>query len=84
MKKGNRTVKTNESDNVLHTAAMQFIADCTPFRFSRNLRKLLLDYISQNKDYLPVDFDIYLLDFNNLFELLDTIDEVAYSQHPCY
>ena len=76
MKKNKHAPKQKQSNDVLHTAALQFIADCTPFRFSRNLRKLLLDYISQNKDCLPLNFDVYLLDFNNLFELLDTIDEV--------
>lgn len=75
MKKIKQHVKIKNNNIVLQTAALQFIADCTPFRFSRNLRKLLLDYISQNKDYLPVDFDVYLLDFNNLFELLDKIDD---------
>ena len=76
MKKDKHAFKQKESNDGLQTAALQFIADCTPFRFSRNLRKLLLDYISQNKDCLPIDFDVYLLDFNNLFELLDKIDEV--------
>ena len=77
MKKDKQPSKLKKNNSVLHTAAMQFIADCAPFRFSRNLRKLLLDYMSQNKDCLPVDFDIYLLDFSNLFELLDKIDEAS-------
>ena len=77
MKKDKHALKLKKDSAVLQAAAMQFVSDCTPFRFSRNLRKLLLDYISQNKDYLPLDFQIYLLDFNNLFELLDRIDEVA-------
>ena len=76
MKKNKHALKLTKDNAVLKIAAMQFVSDCAPFRFSRNLRKLILDYISQNKDYLPVDFDIYLLDFNNLFELLDKIDEV--------
>ena len=54
MKKDKHAFKQKESNDGLQTAALQFIADCTPFRFSRNLRKLLLDYISQNKDCLPV------------------------------
>ena len=77
MKKNKQPLKMKKANKVLRTAAMQFVTDCVPFRFSRNLRKVLLDYISQNKDCLPLDFDIYLLDFNNLFELLDKIDEVA-------
>ena len=76
MKKNKHAPKQKQSNDVVQTAAMQFVSDCTSFRFSRNLRKLLLDYISQNKDCLPLNFDVYLLDFNNLFELLDTIDEV--------
>ena len=68
--------KQKEPNKILRTAALQFISDINPSRFSRNLRKLLLDYISQNKDCLPVDFNVMLNDLNNLFELLDKIDNV--------
>jgi len=51
-----------------------YSADYT--RFSRNLRKLLLDYISQNKDCLPIDFDVCLNDFNILWNFLDLLDDL--------
>ena len=54
MKKDKHAFKQKESDNVVQTPALQFVSDCTPFMFSRNLRRILLDYISQNKDCLPV------------------------------
>ena len=63
-------------NKVVQNAALQFIEDCTPLRLSRNLRKLLLDYISQNKDCLPVDFDVYLYDLNMLFDFLEGFTKV--------
>ncbi len=75
MKKIKHAAKLRKPNKSLQNAALQFIADSSPFRFSRNLRNLLLDYISQNKDCLPVDFDSYLNDFTNLFAFLDKIDD---------
>src|SRR5665647_155456 len=68
-----RLEKTND---VILDAALQFISDSSPTRFSRNLRKLLLDYISQNKDCLPIDFDVCLNDFNILWNFLDILDDL--------
>ena len=72
--KKSKQKKHSKVDTLLLNAALQFMENASP-QFSRKLRNLLLDYISQNKDCLPVDFDIYLLDFNNLFALLDTIND---------
>lgn len=72
--KKSKQEKHSRVDTLLLNAALQFMENASP-QFSRNLRNLLLDYISQNKDCLPVDFDVYLLDFNNLFALLDTIND---------
>ena len=72
-KKNKKVTKTNE---VILDAALEFISDSSPTRFSRNLRKLLLDYISQNKDCLPIDFDVCLNDFNILWNFLDILDDL--------
>jgi len=69
----NKTTKKFKKNKEVQKAALQFIEDCATLRLSRNLRKILLDYISQNKDCLPVDFDVYLYDFNMLFDFLEVI-----------
>lgn len=53
----------------------EFTEACNMERLSKNLRKILLDYIGQNKDWLPVDFDLQLNDLNLLFDLLDALNK---------
>jgi hypothetical protein len=43
-------------------------------RLSRNLRKLLLSYLSLQKDCHNMDIDDLLLDLQLLFDLLDTAE----------
>jgi hypothetical protein len=54
-----------------------FITDHPPERVSRHLRTILLDYIGYESEIgLPIDFNIYLLELNDLFDLLDcAVDE---------
>ena len=55
-------------------AVDEFKQSCNIARLSKNLRTLLLDYIAQNKDWLPIDFDVQLNDYNNLFDLLAVLE----------
>ena len=55
-------------------AVDEFNRSCNVVRLSKNLRTLLFDYIAQNKDWLPVDFDKQLNDYNNLFDLLAVLE----------
>ena len=66
IKKRNKRIEKN---------AINFFSDITPHKFSRNLRNLLLDYLSQNINCLPVDFDATLNNLNSLFALLDSIED---------
>lgn len=71
-KNSKKITKTNE---ILLEATLQFLTDYAPIRLSRNLRKLLLDYVSQNRNYLPLDFDLLLNDFIILFDFLDVLED---------
>ena len=53
----------------------RFFGYVPPHRLSRNLRKLLLSYLSLQKDSHSMDMDDLLLDIQFLFELLDVADE---------
>lgn len=75
MKKSKLSNKHRKPSKVLTQAAFNFMADSSALMFSRSLRNILFDYISQNKDCLPVDFDITMNDFNNLFAFLDAIED---------
>lgn len=58
--------------NKKHRQAIKyFIEGANIQRLSGSLRTILLDYISQNKNYLPVDLDLQLNEWNMLFKLLD-------------
>jgi hypothetical protein len=49
-----------------------FLMDHPPGQVSRHLRCVLLDYIhSQLDSGLPLDFDVWLEEFYELFEILD-------------
>lgn len=50
----------------------QFIENHSPVQVSRHLRGILLDYIGhQLNTGLPPDFNIYIWELYDLFELLD-------------
>ena len=75
--------KQNEEDciNPKSISALIIFIDTTPpLRISKHLRRILLDYIAREKDCLPVDFDVYLSDFANLFEFLDALNDITSSQ----
>jgi hypothetical protein len=66
--------QTDNAVNPKVLAALLIFIDATPpLRLNKHLRRILLDYIAREKDCLPIDFDIYLLDLSNLFEFLDAI-----------
>lgn len=53
-----------------------FLMDHPPAQVSRHLRCVLLDYIhSQLDSGLPLDFDVWLEEFYELFEILDMAGE---------
>lgn len=74
MKKNKHHKNIRKPNKDLQNAVLRFMEDASP-HFSRNLRNLLLDYISQNMGCLPIDFDVCLKDFNNLFAFLDVIED---------
>jgi len=68
--------QTDNNVNPKVIAALLDLIDATPpLRLNKHLRRILLDYISREKDCLPIDFDIYLFDLSNLFEFLDAAAE---------
>ncbi len=75
MKKSKLSNKHRKPSKVLTQAAFNFIIDTSPVKLSRSLRNILFDYVSQNKNCLPVDFDITMNNFNNLFAFLDAIED---------
>lgn len=58
-----------------NTNILTFTSNINSQRLSTNLRRILLQYISENKDYLPVDFDIQLNDINILLDFLDNLTQ---------
>lgn len=58
-----------------NTTILTFSSNINTQRLSTNLRRILLQYISDNKDYLPVDFDIQLNDINILLDFLDNLTQ---------
>ncbi len=52
-----------------------FFEYAPPARLSRNLRKLLLSYLSQQRDGHNLDMDDLLLDLQSLFALLDAVQD---------
>ena len=75
MKKSKPHSKHRKPSKALIKTAIEFITDSCPLMLSRSLRNIFFDYISQNKDCLPVDFDITINSFNSLFALLDAIED---------
>jgi hypothetical protein len=52
----------------------EFTTNHDPEQVSRHLRNVLLGYIEAQLDTgLPVDFRAYLWEFNDLFDLLDSV-----------
>ena len=48
-----------------------FIQDCSPARVSTNLRGVFFDYLRNQREGLPMEFDQVIDDMQNLFALLD-------------
>lgn len=48
-----------------------FLQDHSPERVSRNLRKVLIDYLRSQQAGLPLEWDEILNDLESLFDLLD-------------
>ena len=62
----------------LHGRFSRFVNSYPPAQVSKHLRCILLDYIHDQMDGgLPLDFDIWLEEFYELFELLDMAAEEA-------
>jgi hypothetical protein len=61
-----------KSDQRVASKFVDFVNNHPPAQVSQHLRCILLDYIiSQLDTGLPLDFDTYLLELYDLFELLD-------------
>jgi hypothetical protein len=54
-------------------ALERFIDLAQPERVSKTLRTLLVEYLVNKSDLLPLDFDYMIEDVRNLFELLDRL-----------
>jgi hypothetical protein len=59
----------------LQSAVARFYDAVEPVRASRNLRRIFFGYLLQERDALPVDFELYINDLANLFELLDAFED---------
>ena len=60
---------------VLQAEITKFFEFVPPARLSRNLRKLVLTYLSLQKDAHNMDMEELLLDIQLLFDLLDVAGE---------
>jgi len=69
-----KMAKTNNNSKQILAAVFEFNESCNVIRLKKTLRNMLLDYIAQNKDCLPLDFDRQLYDLGSLFNLLDIIE----------
>ena len=81
MKKGRRKIKgrIEESNELLLSTALQeeflrFIEYHPPYRFNRNLRKMLLEYLMHEGSLEEFYLKDLLYDLQGLFELLDMIE----------
>ncbi len=52
-----------------------FVQDTSPGRVSKNLRVVFFDYLRNQREGLPMEFDQILDDMQNLFEFLDVAAE---------
>jgi hypothetical protein len=52
-----------------------FISNHSPEQVSRHLREVLLGFIEARLNDLPYEFQKYLWEYNDLFDLLDTVTE---------
>ncbi len=72
-----KRVRRKDLKKALFTRFEQFISQHPPAEFSRHLRSVFFDYLSiQVRSGFPADFDIYLGELYDLFELLDYADDV--------
>jgi len=58
-----------------------FILYAPPERLNRNLRTLLIEYIGDNYEFLPPDFNRWIDDMSLLFDLLDIAVEETKGWH---
>lgn len=70
-----KNTKPSNSNKIILEATHTLISGYSGKQFSRSLRKLLLDYIAQNRNYLPLDFDLFLNDINMLLDFLNTLED---------
>ena len=65
---------SNSNDANKHEQELRsFLEGTNTKRLSSTLRRIILDYIGENKDYLPIDFNLQLSDINMLFDFLEKI-----------
>ena len=76
MSKSKRVQKKNLNKALL-ARYKEFLKAHPPAAFSRHLRTVFFDYLSlQVRTGFPLDFDIYLGELYDLFELLDHADDL--------
>lgn len=72
----NFPAQTRHASKKLLDCFQEFINTHPPASVNRHVRCLLLDYVRSRLDTgFPIDFDIYLEEFYDLFELLDRAAE---------
>lgn len=81
MKKSNHYIKQRKLSKTLLKIAMELVTDSPSSILSRSFRNILFDYISQNKDCLPLNFDSTINDLNKLFAFLDAIEDEFSKEH---
>ena len=52
-----------------------FVQDTSPARVSKSVRVVFFDYLRNQREGLPIEFDQVLDDMQNIFELLDIAAE---------
>ncbi|HEY9009047.1 hypothetical protein [Ohtaekwangia sp.] len=57
----------------LQVAFRVFVTRTPPDRLNRAVRTLLVDYLAENHEFLPHDFNVMIDDLSRLFDLLDQI-----------
>jgi hypothetical protein len=73
-----RPVQSEELSKKLFSKFHDYLSIHPPRQVSRHLRCILLDYISAHVNSgFPLDFDIWVWELYDLFELLDCVSEQA-------
>ncbi len=69
-----KTIRTQATTS--SAAFATFLEYTPPARLSRNLRKMLMAWLITGQDSIPAYYEDLLHDLNNLFDLLDAMEDI--------